>query len=293
MERQSDCKIPVASLCCDSGQTRSASTKPPEQRHLHGSKLRSPPDMVRTWTQDRHLGHVNMTVTLPSLLSVKSSSLDGSGLDTQLHCIGHSDTTNGSNGTFNVIGSTDGDPTHVNETIDPYIVHTNTVQHRDGPGEPTVPISSAPSTMPGSTNATHIHRGADSRVQSMALPTPAQLRKRVLRAARPSYTEEQKFFIMYHRIVGELSWPEIEDKFVSHFGIRSGDGLTSVYYRTRKSWGMQEVLKTQSGSFSDRTMVEARANHFSREFFGKAWILRLGQYRMNAEPSAFFSASVE
>jgi hypothetical protein len=89
--------------------------------------------MVPTWTQDRHLGHFDMTVTLPSLLSVKPSNLDDSGLATQLHCVGRSDTTNGSNGTFNVIGSTDGAPIHVNETIDyPYIVHTNTVQHRDG-----------------------------------------------------------------------------------------------------------------------------------------------------------------
>jgi hypothetical protein len=103
----------------------------------------------------------------------------------------------------------------------------------------------------------------------MAQPTPAQLPKRVLRAARPSYTEEQKFFIMYHRIIRELSWPEIEDKFVSHFDVRSGDGLTSVYYRTRKNWGMQEVSKTQSASFSDRTIVEARANHFSRYFLEK------------------------
>jgi hypothetical protein len=269
-EGQSDCKITVASLCCDSGQTRSASTEPPGQRHLHGSKTLSPPDMVPTWTQDRHLGHFDMTVTLPSLLSVKPSSLDDSGLATQLHCVGRSDTTNGSNGTFNVIGSTDGAPTHVNETIDyPYIVHTNTLQHRDGPGKPTVPILSAPSTMPGSTNAIHIYRGADPRVQSMALPAPAQFPERVLRAARPSYTEEQKFFIMYHRIIRELSWPEIEDKFVSHFDVRSGDGLTSVYYRTRKNWGMQEVSKTQSGSFSDRTIVEARANHFSRDFLEK------------------------
>jgi hypothetical protein len=33
------------------------------------------------------------------------------------------------------------------------------------------------------------------------------------RSARPSYNEEQKFFIMYYRMVKRLSWPEIEDKF--------------------------------------------------------------------------------
>ena len=103
----------------------------------------------------------------------------------------------------------------------------------------------------------------------MALPTPAQLPKRVLRATGPPYTGEQKLFIMYHCIIRELSRPQIEDKFVSHFGIRSGDGLTSVYYRTSTNWGMQEVLKTQSGSFGDCTIVEGRANHFSRDFLEK------------------------
>ena len=97
----------------------------------------------------------------------------------------------------------------------------------------------------------------------MAQPTPTQSPQRIPRAARPPYTEEQKFFIMYQRIVRELSWPDIEDRFARHFNIRSRGGLTSVYYRVRKDLGMQEVLKTQVGSSSDRVMVEARANHFS------------------------------
>jgi len=120
--------------------------------------------------------------------------------------------------------------------------------------------------MPGSTNAIHAYHGAGLRVQLMAQPTPTQSPQRVPRAARPSYTEEQKFFIMYQRIIGELSWPDIKEKFVDHFDVRSGDGLTSVYYRVRKDWGMKEVLKTKSGSSSDRAIVEARANHFSRDF---------------------------
>ena len=146
-DRQSNRKVTVAPLCYDSGEPEFVSTKPAGQRHLHGSKTRSLPDMVPIRTQNRHLGHLDKTVTLPSIISVKSSSLDGSGLATQLHCVGHSDTTNGFNGTFNAIGSTNGAPPHVNETIDYlYIVHTNTAQHRDGPGKPTVPISSAPPT---------------------------------------------------------------------------------------------------------------------------------------------------
>jgi hypothetical protein len=34
------------------------------------------------------------------------------------------------------------------------------------------------------------------------------------RSARPPYNEEQKFSIMYYRTVKQLSWPDIEDKFV-------------------------------------------------------------------------------
>jgi hypothetical protein len=71
---------------------------------------------------------------------------------------------------------------------------------------------------------------------------------------------------VYQRIIRELTWSDIEDKFVHHFNVRSGDGLTSVYYHVRKDWGMKEVSKTQSGSSSDRVIVEARANRFSRDF---------------------------
>lgn len=65
--------------------------------------------------------------------------------------------------------------------------------------------------------------------------------ERINRRPRPSYTEEQKFFIMYHRIIRKLSWPKIETKFAAFFNIRTKDGLTSVYYRLRKDWGMKEA----------------------------------------------------
>jgi hypothetical protein len=86
------------------------------------------------------------------------------------------------------------------------------------------------------------------------------------RSARPSYNEEQKFFIMHHRIVQKLSWPEIEDEFARFFKIRSKDGLTSVYYRIRKSWGMEQVLRNQAGCEDDLGVIEKKADHFSRVF---------------------------
>lgn len=71
---------------------------------------------------------------------------------------------------------------------------------------------------------------------------------------------------MYHRIIKEFSWPEIKDEYASFFEFRSEDGLTSVYYRIRDSWNMGNVLNSDPDSASERSKVEARANHFSRDF---------------------------
>lgn len=108
----------------------------------------------------------------------------------------------------------------------------------------------------------HHHHPQSAHASMMAEPLA-----RIPRPARPSYSEEQKFFIMYYRVIKELSWPEIEDKFATFFNLRTKDGLTSVYYRIRKNWGMEEVLKTgPDGSMGDRGKVESKAAHFSREF---------------------------
>jgi hypothetical protein len=90
--------------------------------------------------------------------------------------------------------------------------------------------------------------------------------QRSLRPARPSYTEEQRFFIMYYRIVRELSWPEIEVEFASFFNLRTKDGLTSVYYRIRKIWGMDNVLDADSDPMDDCYRVQSEASRFSWDF---------------------------
>ena len=59
---------------------------------------------------------------------------------------------------------------------------------------------------------------------------------RIPRQPRPIYSEEQKFFIMFARIIQEKAWPEIEDTFIEQFGVRTKGGLTSVYYRIRRKW---------------------------------------------------------
>jgi hypothetical protein len=71
---------------------------------------------------------------------------------------------------------------------------------------------------------------------------------------------------MCYRIVRERSWSEIEVEFVSFFDLRTKDTITSVYYRTRKMWGMDKVLDTDLHSMGDRNRIESEASRFSRDF---------------------------
>jgi hypothetical protein len=71
---------------------------------------------------------------------------------------------------------------------------------------------------------------------------------------------------MYYRLVRELSWPGIEVEFARLFNLRTKDALTSVYYRTRKMWGMEKVLDTALHSMGDRNRIESEACRFSRNF---------------------------
>jgi hypothetical protein len=74
----------------------------------------------------------------------------------------------------------------------------------------------------------------DLRVRPTTQTAHTESPQRVLRSASPSYTDEQRFSIMYYRIVRERSWSEIEVEFASFFDLRTKDAITSVYYRTRK-----------------------------------------------------------
>jgi hypothetical protein len=50
------------------------------------------------------------------------------------------------------------------------------------------------------------------------------------------------------------------------FNLLTKDALTSVYYRTRKMWGMEKVLHTALHSMGDRNRIESEASRFSRDF---------------------------
>jgi hypothetical protein len=111
-----------------------------------------------------------------------------------------------------------------------------------------------------------VDHDADLRVQATTQTAYTGSPQRAVRPARPSYTDEQRFFIMYYRIVRECSWSEIEVEFASFFDLRTKDAITSVYYRTRKMWGMDKVLETDLHSIGDRNRIESEASRFSRDF---------------------------
>jgi len=95
------------------------------------------------------------------------------------------------------------------------------------------------------------------------------------RAPRPPYSKEQKFFIMYCRIVRNAQWHDIEDWFTTFFGLRTKSGLTSVYYRIRRAWNMKEITSTGSSTLeSDRDKVIAKANQCSESF-----LISLGTFK--------------
>jgi hypothetical protein len=86
------------------------------------------------------------------------------------------------------------------------------------------------------------------------------------RKARPSYSDEQKFFIMYNRIIRGLPWAEIEESFSKFFDLRRKNGLYSVYYRTRKIWKMKDIKSTDvRTSRRDKSTVIRMAANFSTE----------------------------
>lgn len=104
---------------------------------------------------------------------------------------------------------------------------------------------------------------ADTANVSKGHPAPHESPQGRSRLNRPCYTEEQKLFIMYHRVMKQLSWPEIKRVFAKAFDPRTTDGLTSVCYRVQRSWVMGELSKSESTSAKDRDMIKAKVLNFS------------------------------
>jgi hypothetical protein len=118
----------------------------------------------------------------------------------------------------------------------------------------------------GNTNIDYA-RQQPSRSRSRQISTANDFRTPVTRPARPSYTEEQRFFIMYHHVIQKLAWNKIEQKYAKFFDQRTVPALTSVYYRIRKAWGMNKVTETApEDHLNDCGKVNCKASDLSGEF---------------------------
>lgn len=91
---------------------------------------------------------------------------------------------------------------------------------------------------------------------------------RMPRERRDPYSEEMQFFVIFARIIRCKNWQEIEDDFEANFGERRPrDGLTAMYYRLRKRWGMQQVTESEPGRVqSDVDIVHSRSRELSQQF---------------------------
>lgn len=87
------------------------------------------------------------------------------------------------------------------------------------------------------------------------------------RPYRPPYSNSEKFFIMYMRVVRGLSWQEIKRRFNFFFCTnRTHGGLTCEYYRTRQEYGMKKVASSDDRMEEDRDIIEYKSTIYSHEF---------------------------
>jgi hypothetical protein len=257
---QSHHKITVESLCCETN----------EVDRTYGSTALPRSDRALTQVTRHELERSRTTVNRPSPGFVYPQQLGGLAFPTRLFHLSHSDNTRHYGCAYAATDSTSVDilpPTRVAEDVS--ITDIDTTLHHDRSRSMVVPPVTDVPTISGGGDVLRIHHEADARVRRTEQTASDNSFQRIPRPARSAYTEEQKFFIMYCRVVQELSWPEIEDKFADFFHLRTKDGLTSVYYRIRKDWDLKEVLKTSPSSKDDRETVKEKAGYFQEEFLGK------------------------
>ena len=226
-ERRSPHKITVASLCCDADEANSSFTASTEDHQSYGLDVSSTSHAAPTQAKYYQLERPGLAATLPLPMFAQSRHPNGFGLATQASPSNYFDATRSLGAASDVMDSAGGSVLQADRSVD---------------------------------------HDADLGVQPTAQTAYIGTLQRVLRPDRSSYTDEQRFFILYYRIVGELSWPEIEVELASFFNLRTKDALTSVYYRTRKIWGMDKVLDTDLHSIGDRNRIESEATRFSRGF---------------------------
>lgn len=89
------------------------------------------------------------------------------------------------------------------------------------------------------------------------------------RSSRLTYTQEEKLFIMYARVLRKVEWIDISNTFEISFGGKNTNdtisSLRSIYYRTRREWGMDYVTRTgPAGVQSDIRIVSAKLHEHAK-----------------------------
>jgi len=235
-ERQRYTKITVASLCCNADEAIPTTTATTEGHHSHRFRTFSASYAAET-AICHQLGCSRSAVILPSPSSLNSEDRNSFIYATQTAFCCSSDAVK---------------------------LPDNEHDEADSRNA-TVLLSSTPFVTTGRDTTLYLRPNA-LRMLSTPQTTYTESTQCVPRTARPSYTEEQKFSIMYYRLIRELSWPEIENEYASFFNLRTKDGLTSVYYRIREDWGMKKVLSTGTDFISAHDIVRIRASNFSKKF---------------------------
>jgi hypothetical protein len=113
------------------------------------------------------------------------------------------------------------------------------------------------------------------RLRDFTSPTPKRHRPQQL-----GCTCDEKLFIMHARVIGNLSWQDISSIF-QHIFVKKDTRhtvsyLRSIYYRTRRDWGMDYV--TRGGPMqrqSDETIVSMKLKEHAGEFDTSRAVFRM------------------
>lgn len=226
--------ITVASLCCDVNDPTSMTTEPTKADDASGSRSLLVPKAVPILAQPPYSERCYAAPTLGPIPCSHTECLHLWDCSTQFDSVELSDRADDFRGTYDSgsdeIGST-------GMAMDTRTITEHSKQHRNS-------ISSAAHFA----SKAFCHHKADFQVSLGARLTPIDLQKHIPLLEVFGYTQAQKIFIMYYRVVVELSWQEIMDKFERAYGARPKDSLRRVYYRTREEWGLGKVRKAQSYS---------------------------------------------
>lgn len=110
-----------------------------------------------------------------------------------------------------------------------------------------------------------------ARLRDFTSPTPKRSR-----SPRSVYTKKEKLFIMHSRVIGDVSWQDISRTFEIIFGKRNTkhtmSSLRSIYYRTRRDWGMDYVTRSgPSKREKDQMVVSVKLSEYAGEPYS-SWV---------------------